>query len=160
MVVFMRKIITYFVVLGILSGCAADGRMTKEGMGTATGAVGGALVGSLFGKGGGKFAATAAGAIAGAMIGNSIGKSMDAQDAMMMRDTSQKALEYTPTGTRSEWKNPDNGNRGSITPTSTYQNKYGAYCREYTQEVLIGGEKQKAYGRACREADGSWRIVE
>ena len=35
----------------------------------------------------------------------------------------------------------------------------GAYCREFQSEVVVGGEKQNAHGTACREPDGSWRIV-
>ena len=32
-------------------------------------------------------------------------------------------------------------------------------CREYTKEILIDGEKTKAYGTACLQGDGSWRIM-
>lgn len=31
--------------------------------------------------------------------------------------------------------------------------------REYQTEIVIGGEKVPAYGTACLQADGSWRIV-
>ena len=34
-----------------------------------------------------------------------------------------------------------------------------AYCREYTREIVIDGETQTAYGTACMQADGSWRLV-
>lgn len=34
-----------------------------------------------------------------------------------------------------------------------------AYCREYTKEIIIDGETQTAYGTACMQADGSWRLV-
>lgn len=33
------------------------------------------------------------------------------------------------------------------------------YCREYTRTVTVGGYSQEAYGTACYEPDGSWRIV-
>ncbi len=33
------------------------------------------------------------------------------------------------------------------------------YCREYTREIVIDGETQTAYGTACMQADGSWRLV-
>lgn len=32
-------------------------------------------------------------------------------------------------------------------------------CREYQQTVTIDGKPQKAYGRACRQADGTWKTV-
>lgn len=34
------------------------------------------------------------------------------------------------------------------------------YCREYQQQVLVGGRWEQAYGTACRRPDGSWQIVE
>ena len=33
------------------------------------------------------------------------------------------------------------------------------YCREYTREVVVDGRPARAYGQACRQPDGSWRIV-
>ncbi|HUA55938.1 MAG TPA: hypothetical protein VMB81_27380 [Candidatus Sulfotelmatobacter sp.] len=32
-------------------------------------------------------------------------------------------------------------------------------CREYQSRVLIGGRPQIAYGYACRQSDGSWRVA-
>jgi len=32
-------------------------------------------------------------------------------------------------------------------------------CREYQSTVVIAGRPQPAYGTACRQEDGSWRIV-
>jgi hypothetical protein len=31
-------------------------------------------------------------------------------------------------------------------------------CREYTHTVIIDGKEQQAYGRACPQPDGSWRV--
>ena len=33
------------------------------------------------------------------------------------------------------------------------------FCREYTKDVSINGRLEKAYGKACRQPDGSWEIV-
>ncbi|MFQ5535340.1 MAG: hypothetical protein ACE5EM_11030 [Sphingomonadales bacterium] len=33
------------------------------------------------------------------------------------------------------------------------------YCREYTTEIIINGEPQEAYGQACRQEDGTWKIM-
>lgn len=35
----------------------------------------------------------------------------------------------------------------------------GEYCREYTKSVRINGQMQTAYGRACLQPDGDWKIV-
>lgn len=34
-----------------------------------------------------------------------------------------------------------------------------ATCREYTNTVMIDGQPVSAYGRACLQPDGSWRLV-
>ncbi|HZT52258.1 MAG TPA: hypothetical protein VFA22_10015 [Stellaceae bacterium] len=34
-----------------------------------------------------------------------------------------------------------------------------ADCREFQRTVEIGGKRQNAYGIACRQPDGSWRIT-
>jgi hypothetical protein len=33
-------------------------------------------------------------------------------------------------------------------------------CREYTGQATISGAPQQVVGRACRQADGSWRVAE
>ena len=35
----------------------------------------------------------------------------------------------------------------------------GTYCREYTQAVTIGGQRQNSYGTACQQPDGTWKIL-
>lgn len=32
-------------------------------------------------------------------------------------------------------------------------------CREYTDNIKVGGRIESGYGRACLQEDGSWRIV-
>ncbi len=34
-----------------------------------------------------------------------------------------------------------------------------SYCREYTTTTVIDGTEQKSHGTACRQVDGTWRIV-
>jgi len=33
-------------------------------------------------------------------------------------------------------------------------------CQEYTAQATVDGQQQEIVGRACRQADGSWRIAE
>lgn len=158
----VNKRITLNIVLislaaSMLSGCNG-GAMKKEGVGVVVGGLAGGLLGAQFGKGSGKILGAGIGAIAGAAVGSAIGRNMDETDKLMMERTSQKALEYSPTGRESEWRNPDNGHYGTITPKATYR-KDGNYCREYTQTVVIGGNTETAYGKACRKPDGQWEIV-
>ncbi len=148
----MRKLIVASLSFSILlSGCAS---VTNEGVGTVTGGVVGGLIGSQFGGGAGKVAAAAGGALLGAFLGGSIGKYMDRQDQMQM----QRALETAPVGRAVVWTNPDNGNNYSVKPTRTYYTNQQP-CREYITHATIGGKPEQIYGKACRQADGSWRVV-
>lgn len=134
-----------------LTGCA---QVSNEGLGTVSGGVVGGLLGSQFGGGSGKVAAAAGGALLGAFLGGKIGQYMDRQDRMEM----QHALETAPTGRPVSWKNPDSGNRYTVKPTRTYY-KNQQPCREYITDAMIGGKKQQIYGKACRQADGSWKVI-
>ncbi len=152
-----QKIISIILLSTLIQSCSG---MNKQGAGTLIGGATGALIGAQFGKGTGALAATGLGAVAGAMIGSSIGKDLDDKDRKLMELRSQEALERLPAGSSAKWSNPDSGHSGYVTPTKTYQNSTGRYCREYTQVVNIGGEQKKAYGRACRQEDGQWEIVQ
>jgi len=151
---------TIAIVLTCTTLQACSGGMNKQGAGTLVGGVAGGLLGSRFGKGGGNLAATGIGALAGALIGGQIGKGLDDNDRQILALSSQKALETAPSGSNIPWSNPDSGHNGYVTPTSTFQNDRGQYCREYTQVINVGGKEEKAYGRACRKPDGHWEIIQ
>ena len=150
---------TTIVALAALAlvGCSGG---EKEKAGTVIGAGLGALAGAHVGKGTGKMIAVAVGTLAGAALGGEVGKSLDRADRLAMRRSTQTALEKNRTGAASAWRNPDSGNRGTVTPTRTYRTGQGQYCREYQQTITVGGKTEQAYGRACRQPDGSWRIVD
>ena len=33
-------------------------------------------------------------------------------------------------------------------------------CREFQQTIVVNGQEQPGYGKACRQPDGTWKIVE
>lgn len=140
-------------------GCQSLADTTSENPKAVLGSLGGAAVGAgIAALAHGNPAAIVASAVGGALIGGYIGHQMDEKDKLIASQTAAKALESNRTGQAATWQNPDNGHSGTITPTKTYQASNGQYCREYRQEVIIGGEKQQAYGTACRQPDGSWKI--
>lgn len=148
----MRKLTVASLSLSfLLVGCA---QMNNEGVGTISGGVIGGLLGSQFGSGSGQVAAAAGGALVGAFLGGQIGKSMDKVDRMEM----QKVLETAPTGRSVVWSNPDTGYRYTVQPTRTYY-RARLPCREYTTRAWIDGRTQLIRGSACRQPDGSWRVV-
>ncbi len=149
------------ILAGVLTISACEPG-SKEGFGTLLGAIGGAAIGSALGDNGDgttQFFAVAAGTIAGAAIGSSIGRSLDEADRIAMERNRQIALETYPSGQTATWYNPDTGNSGSYQPQPAYQDKTGAYCREYQQTITVGGKTEEAYGKACRQPDGTWKIV-
>jgi surface antigen len=151
------KMFKNFIILFLLVTIAAC-NMNKQQWGTVVGGGTGAAIGSQFGGGTGKLVGIGLGAIGGALIGNQIGQYMDDQDKQKMSSTSYNALENNRSGQTAQWNNPDSGNSGTITPVKTYE-KNGNYCREYTQTVTIGNKTHEAYGTACRQADGTWKIM-
>lgn len=139
-----------------LGACDAS----NEQIGTIAGAVGGAVVGdALGGHGTEKVILIAAGTLAGAWLGGSIGRKLDRADRQYMETSTQQSLETSKSGYKTEWINPDSGNQGTVTPKPAYKNQDDQYCREFTQTVTIAGKTEEAYGIACRQPDGSWRIV-
>ncbi len=131
----------------------------KQTIGAITGAVLGGFLGSKVGRGEGQLWATGAGAVLGAILGSEFGKTLDANDQVMMERTSQASLEHTQTGSLSSWQNPDTGHSGTITPTRTYEQPNGTYCRDFIQTIVVDNQTYDATGTACRQSDGSWRIV-
>ena len=154
----LKSVAVALVSVSLLAACQTD-RGTKETLGGLGGAVLGGLLGAQVGSGSGRLVAVGAGAVLGGLLGSSVGKSLDDVDRMNMERTTQATLEHVQTGSTSSWSNPDSGNSGTVTPTRTYQQASGEFCREYTQTIEVGGQTEEAFGTACRQPDGSWKIV-
>ena len=157
----LKKLVSIVLIsslgLGLIS-CVGNNQ--KEQGGALIGGVIGGILGNKVGKGKGRVVATAAGAAVGALLGSDIGRKLDKYDRIYAVKAQQSALETNKVGQSSSWTNPDSGNSGIIIPTRTIvQKQSGQPCREYQHTITIGGKTEKAYGRACREADGSWKIV-
>lgn len=163
----MRKgLIAIACTAVLLAGCANSGNgpgefgLNKTTGGGLLGAVGGAVAGSQFGKGKGQLAATAAGTLIGALVGSEVGKSLDKADQQYAH-RAQVQAQAAPIGQQIVWSNPDSGHSGTVTPVREGRiPSTGEYCREYQQSVQVGGQTQNAYGTACRQPDGSWRVVQ
>lgn len=142
-----------------LAACESNQYGQKQTGGAILGGVAGGLLGSQVGGGKGKLAATAAGTLLGVFVGSSIGKSLDRADRIYATQTANRALESNPSGRTSTWSNPDSGHSGSVTPRRTVYASDGSPCRDYETTVTIDGRTETATGRACRQSDGTWKIV-
>lgn len=154
------RVLACVLSLSLLTACQQIGQgiadNPKTTLGGMLGAAGGGLIGAAAGGGA---AGIVGGVLLGGLLGGAIGNHLDQKDKEMAAQNAQRSFEDSRSGQTSTWRNPDSGNYGSITPTRTYQESNGQYCREYTQEITIGGELHQSHGTACREPDGSWRTM-
>jgi surface antigen len=151
----MKKISTLLIATFVgmsLTGCQ---NMSNQDIGTVSGAAVGGLLGSQFGKGSGQLLAVGIGAVAGGLIGGTIGKNMDETDRLRMN----QALEKNNAGQPAYWKNANTGNQYTVVPTKNVTVNHNKYCREYRTTADIAGKQQQVYGTACRQPDGSWKVV-
>ena len=152
----MKKIFTALTAIFTcicLTSCSQP--VSNQDVGTVSGAVIGGLVGSQFGKGSGQLVAIGAGTLLGAYFGGAIGKNMDETDKLKMN----KALETTSVGQPAYWQNANSGNSYTVVPVKNVSVDGNPYCREYRTNAIIAGKQQQMYGTACRQPDGSWKMV-
>ena len=158
-----RRLSSKFALVAVLAlGLATTGCTTvngpKQGMGMVGGAVAGAALGSVFGSGSGKIAMIGVGTLLGALAGSEIGASLDRADQAYMQQA-YNSVPSAPVGQAIRWNNPQSGNYGTYTVTRDGYAPAGEYCREYQQTIVVGGRSQQAYGTACRQPDGQWRVI-
>ena len=60
-------------------------------------------------------------------------------------------------GDRITWN--QSGLSGNVVVTREGRTTDDRLCREFQQEVNISGERKQAYGTACMQPDGAWKIV-
>ena len=145
-------------VVGALAAALSLGACAGAGQNQQVGAMSGALIGGIVGSqiGGGpgeRIAAGLAGAAIGGLIGGGIGASLDEADRQRAWQAQSVAFD---SGRAQRWQ----GDRafGEVIPGPSFQTQSG-FCREYTHTIHIGGRPQQGFGTACRQPDGSWRIV-
>lgn len=153
----MKRFLPVALMIGVLAGCASDYGPKQTG-GALLGGVGGAVAGAQFGKGTGNIAMTALGTLLGAYAGSEVGKSLDKSDQLYAQQAETRA-HSAPVGQAITWNNPDSGHSGTYTPIRDGTDQGGNYCREYQTSVNISGKVEKAFGTACRQPDGTWKVV-
>ena len=68
----------------------------------------------------------------------------------------QTTLEKAPDGATRRWTNDQTGNSGEITPLRTYATEDGSFCRDYREELAVGGTTGRFYHTACRDDAARW----
>lgn len=154
------KILTAGALVVALGACQSLNNMSSgQTAGTLLGAAGGGFLGSQVGKGTGRAVAIAAGTFLGAVVGHELGGRLTETDKRQAAQTANNAFEYQSSGTTSSWRNPDTGNGGTVTPGPAATQSNGQPCREYTTSIVVDGKTEYARGTACRNGDGTWRVM-
>ena len=82
-----------------------------------------------------------------------------AADEKISANSLHHTLEYNRSGLPSFWSNPDSQISGMSQSLNTFQAADSTYCREFQETVDVAGHQTDAYGTACRQADGHWKII-
>ena len=101
-----------------------------------------------------------AGVSAGDLIGSPLATSLDRADRDALQAATANALENSLPNQVLPWRNAASGNYGTVTPGPVQQVASGQYCRPFQQTIIVGGREQQGHGRACRQPDNSWHMVQ
>jgi surface antigen len=147
------------VILPVFAGmflvaCAATGGSGSGGLGPA--AAGGLLAANTPAK---PRTALSKERVTGRLLEGPYVLLLTSEDTKRAERAAVVAFEGTPSGQTTIWRNPENGHWGTLTPSRTYRDAEGRYCRDFRQTVTIGGQEHQGNGSACRETGGAWRIM-
>jgi surface antigen len=137
-------------------------------IGTILGAGAGAVGGSQFGKGKGQLIGVAVGTLGGAFLGRELGASVDRSRQM---DTGWNrgpnyqpapsypvAAPYPQASAQPVYYPPQQPVYVQQAPVAVQQNSAN-YCREVQYQGTVNNQPANLYGTACRQPDGTWRLV-
>ena len=160
----IAKIIAVTVIAaGIVGASAGDSRADHQTLlGGLLGGAAGAGIGAAFGGGKGAAIGGVSGLLLGALAGNTIGR-----EKRYSRPPAQGYYAPPPAG-YSAYQQPTYapayGGATAYTPPVAVPAPPpafgGNYCRDFNQKIIIDGVEKNAYGKACLQPDGSWRMGE
>jgi len=134
--------------IAALCACAGYQPGPRAVLGAASGAAAGGLIASAASDRAGD--AIAAGVLLGGLLGGAIGDSLDRADRSYANYDARPPRRSEPVSYE-----PD----ANWDAAPAYEDELGP-CREYSQLVTIRGRTRRVVGTACREPDGSWRVVD
>ncbi len=140
----------------LLGGCESTSNTQIGGL---VGSLAGGIVGSFFGAGSGRAVAVGVGGIVGYLVGRELGGKLDAAQQAEHERVYLEAMNQAEDGQTRSWNDPAGEASGAVTPTRSFSEQ-GARCREFTQVVTVEGEVSEDKGMACRQGDGTWRLIE
>lgn len=88
------------------------------------------------------------------------GVTLNSSDWNYARGALGLALMGTESGPPVPWANPETGTRGAFAPKSAAVTTGNQTCREFTAHQVEEGREVELSGRACKDADGQWKIAD
>jgi hypothetical protein len=87
-------------------------------------------------------------------------KLLDMVDEQAQREHEAAQIDATEAelGEKIYWDTDDAS--GYVVTTREGVSSRGLTCREYQHSITVGGETEEAYGTACLQPDGAWKIVD
>lgn len=145
---------------GSVAGCASVERETGLGRGAQGGVLTGAAAGGVISALAGANPAWIAGSILlGGLVGGVVGNYLDERDKEQHAKSTYHAFQTQEPGGQSTWQNPDTGHSGATKIDKAYQTAEGTECKNFTQTINAGGETEQVQGTACRQPDGTWKVI-
>ena len=83
-------------------------------------------------------------------------ESLASEDRTEIEAAFQNTLQMMPSGQSSIWRRKNSEDLIETTPTGTYLQDDGRYCRDYIQRIALEGRERSIAGRACRNSGGRW----
>ncbi|MDP2560669.1 hypothetical protein [Psychrobium sp. 1_MG-2023] len=79
------------------------------------------------------------------------------EQAQREHEAAQITATNAKVGEKIDWHTKDSS--GYVMTTKEGTNSAGLTCREFQQQIIVGGKTESAYGTACLQADGSWKMT-
>ena len=86
------------------------------------------------------------------------------RDDYAAKPKASESTKSASTGSTGTWSDPSMPSKGTVGKSNTSvaasapTTGVAGPCREFEQDVIIDGHREKAHGRACRQPDGSWKL--
>ena len=157
----MRILLAFALALGLAGPAHAQANEADASIGAVIGGVLGGLAGSYFGSesaGGVRAAATAVGAALGAWFGDAAYGYLTETDRALAAEAEQREFADGDGVTTASWRNPDSGAAGRVEADRIAADEDGA-CRAFRHRIETGNGTETVEAQACRNPDGSWRVV-
>lgn len=79
------------------------------------------------------------------------------EQAQREHEAAQIKASTASVGEKIHWKS--DSTTGYVVTTKEGRSDTGLTCREFQQNITVGGQTENAYGTACLQADGAWKVI-